>query len=197
MSGSRRKAIVALSVMAVFMAAPAPAAQAPLGSGGVTLETSPQHASGARITAFEQATFTLDDIISKVEGTQGGLVIAASFEIVAGKPVYRVRTLQSWNHAVWDGMIDARTGKLAGKGRTTPVAQLDAQTQSMLARLDDSYLTLAEVVVTAEDRDGGKAMSASLSEAMGELRFRVVVLTGEALKTMVVDAQTGNVVSLT
>ena len=87
------------------MAAPAPAAQAPLGSGGVTLETSPQHASGARITAFEQATFTLDDIISKVEGTQGGLVIAASFEIVAGKPVYRVRTLQSWNHAVWDGMM--------------------------------------------------------------------------------------------
>jgi len=67
----------------------------------------------------------------------------------------------------------------------------------MLARLDDSYLTLAEVVVTAEDRDGGKAMSASLSEAMGELRFRVVVLTGEALKTMVVDAQTGNVVSFT
>jgi len=196
MSNSRRKAILALSVVAAFAAASAPAAQAPSGSGEVTLETSPQH-SGATVSAFEQARFTLDDIISNVEGTQGGLVIGASFEIAAGKPVYTVRTFQSWNRAVWDGTIDARTGKLIGKGRTTPVAQLDTSAKSMLARLDESYLTLAEAVVTAEDRDAGKAMSASLSETNGELRFRVVVRTGEALRTMVVDAQTGQVVSFT
>jgi hypothetical protein len=61
-----------------------------------------------------------------------------------------VKIFLGWDHSVWEGMIDAQTGKVIGKGETISEDQLDQKDRSDLAGLHDWYASLAEAVVAAE-----------------------------------------------
>ena len=134
------KAITFALFSAVFaMSASASAEQLGLRSAVATPEASAEHASKARLTAFKQAEISLGNAISIAESMIGGIVIDANFQISNGRPAYVVKISLGWDHSVWQGMIDAQTGKVIGKGKTIPEDQLDQKDRSDLAGLHEWY----------------------------------------------------------
>ena len=190
------KAITFALFSAVFaMSASASAEQLGLRSAVATPEASAEHASKARLTAFKQAEISLGNAISIAESMIGGIVIDANFQISNGRPAYVVKISLGWDHSVWQGMIDAQTGKVIGKGKTIPEDQLDQKDRSDLAGLHEWYASLAEAVVTAEYSGGGRPISASLKERNGQIIFEVTVVKNASATKIFVDANDCHVVS--
>jgi uncharacterized membrane protein YkoI len=190
------KAIIFALFSAVFaMSTSASAEQLGLRSAVATPEASAEHASKARLTAFKQAEFSLENAISIAESTIGGIVIDANFQISNGRPVYVVKTFLGWDHSVWDGMIDAQTGKVIGKGQAIPEDQLDQKDRSDLAGLHEWYASLAEAVVAAEYSGSGRPISASFKETNGQVFFEVTVVKNASATKIFVDAKDCHVIS--
>ena len=118
--------------------------------------------------------------------------MSANFEIRAGKPAYEVQTYQ--DNSIWEGIVDAQTGNLMGRGKTTQKSQLDLD-KEIVAGLSRAYTSLAEGVVMAEDREPGKAIGARLDQEQGKMVIEVTVIKNAAVKAMVFDAQSGQAFS--
>jgi len=66
----------------------------------------------------------------------------------------------------------------------------DKADQAMLA---NAKVTLQQAIATAEQQTGGRAVSADLNQEQGAARFSVEVAGQQGVKTVLVDAQTGQV----
>ena len=189
------KRILAALCSAFFtMAAPAIAAQAPPHDPVATLEAITEQ-SKTSLLAFDQAKISLQDAISATEGSLGGIVISAEFQITDGRPVYVVKTSRAWDKSVCEETIDARTGNVITKGKAVPEARLDQRARLMLASLHDWLASLGEAVVAAKDSSGGKPISAHLVERDGGVFFQVTLVKGASTVNVVVDTRNGHVVS--
>jgi uncharacterized membrane protein YkoI len=169
------------------------AIQTDIRNSAAEMNASAEYAIKAKLQAFKRAKISLDQAISTVLGTTGGIIMSANFEIRAGKPVYEVQTYQ--DNSIWAGLIDAQTGNLIGRGKTTPKSQLNSGDKGVVAALSRAYTTLPEGVVVAEDREPGKAIGARLDQEQGKIVIEVNIVKNTAVKTMVFDAQSGQAFS--
>jgi uncharacterized membrane protein YkoI len=84
------------------------------------------------IEAFASVQISVRDVIAIAEKhSVGGKVVDVSFDDRAERLVYRVKTYQHDN--IWEGVIDASTGKLVRDGTVTPVSALDIKDNAELA----------------------------------------------------------------
>jgi uncharacterized membrane protein YkoI len=62
-----------------------------------------------------------------------------------------------------------------------------------IAALANMKVTLPQAIAAAEQQAGGRAVSADVSRAQGTTRIAVEVVGPQGVKTLLVDAQTGQV----
>lgn len=158
-------------------------------------KTTSSEAASAHLTAFEHANLSLEDAISTAEGTMGGIVIDANFQISNGRPAYMVRTFLGWDRSVGEEMVDAQSGNLIGHGKEIPRDMLDRREQSTLSKLRPWDVSLGEAVTAAEDYGSAKAISVRLMERNGETVFEVTIVRNASLIRLAVDATDGHVIS--
>jgi uncharacterized membrane protein YkoI len=194
-------AVVAMtSLVMTSLGMSAPAMTALLGAqpgphGSVVAPETSNEQSKTSLQAFDQAKISLQNAISTIESTLGGVVIDAKFQISNGHPVYIVTTSLAWDKSVCEGTVDAQTGDLIAKGKVIPDARLDQKSRSVLAGLHEWYASLGEAIVAAQDSSGGKPISAHLTEREGRAFFEVTLVKGASTIEVVVDANDGHVVS--
>jgi uncharacterized membrane protein YkoI len=90
---------------------------------------------------------------------------------------YRVKTYR--HEEVWQGTIDASTGKIFGEEVVTPISRLDAKDKIELADFRTAGVNLYDVLSIAERFGNGKAVSAGLEEEDGRLIFLVVLVAAD------------------
>jgi uncharacterized membrane protein YkoI len=98
---------------------------------------------------------------------------------------YRVKAYR--HDEVWQGTVDATTGKIVGEEIVTPVSTLNAKDRIELAGFRAARIDLSDVVPIAEEYGDGKAVSAGLEEENGRLVFLVVLVADGTLKQISVD----------
>lgn len=128
----------------------------------------------ADIAAAKNAKVSLTDAINTAQQGNHGNVVSARFELRQGKPEYLVRTFDSQSRQEWLGHIDAQTGQVIGQGRTIPLSSLPKENQQELTASQSSGSSLAQAVQTAEQRRGGKALSAGLSARNGRTQMAMI-----------------------
>ncbi len=86
---------------------------------------------------------------------------------------------------------------LLAVGAAAGVAQAKDQDRSQDARdtaaLASMKVTLPQAIATAEQQAGGRAVGADMSQEQGATRIAVEVVSPQGIKTVLVDAQTGQV----
>ena len=135
-----------------------------------------------------------------MEGSIGGIVIDASFQVSNGRPVYRIKAFVGWDNAasdqsVWEGMVDAQMGKVVGTSQRIALGHLDPQDRKGLAGLHAWDVSLGEAATAAEDYGGGKAIGVHLTERNGESIFEVTLVKNMSPINVAVDAINGYVIS--
>jgi uncharacterized membrane protein YkoI len=118
-------------------------------------------------------------------------VVDVSFDSQAGQLAYKVKTYQD-NH-VWEGAVDAWTGKIIGEGTTTPVSKLDEEDQLELVGLLKASIDLSTATALAEERGSGKAISAGLEEINGRIVYEVTIVKSGATTKFVVNPKSGEI----
>ena len=187
-----RTKIVPIAMAAVIAVGSTVGVAAEQNSGGKAIQS--EYALKSAVSAFEKAKITIANAISIAERHgSGGKTIDVVFDLNKGAPVYKVKTYQ--NNAVWEGMIDAQSGKVVGSGTTTPEAKLDQEDKAELAGLQKATTTLAQAVKAAETYDTGKAMSAGLEETNGKIVYEVTVVKSGSARKLVVDPNSGQIIS--
>jgi uncharacterized membrane protein YkoI len=112
--------------------------------------------------------------------------VDVSFDGQADRMAYRVKTYR--HDEVWQGTIDASTGKILGEEVVTPISTLDAKDKTELAGFITAGVNLYDVLSIAERFGNGKAVSAGLEEENGRLIFLVVLVAADGtLKQMSVS----------
>lgn len=153
-------------------------------------EATAEHQNPAELKAFQNAKLSLLKAISIAEQNNSGKAVDASFEERGGPPGYRVKVYH--NNSVWEGLIDANTGKLIGQAKTTPENQLDQEDKAELAAVRDAKVTLAGAVTRVEEHTSGKAIDAGIEERNGKSVYELEIVTKNgAVQSMTVDPMTG------
>lgn len=136
------------------------------------------------IKVFAKIKISVRDAIEIAETrSNGARAVDVSFDGQAHRMAYRVKTWR--NDEVWQGTIDASTGKIFGEQFVTPVSTLDAKDKDELAGFRTAGVNLYDVLSIAERFGHGKAVSAGLEEDNGRLIFLVVLVTADgSLKQM-------------
>lgn len=136
------------------------------------------------IKVFPNAKISVRDAIEIAETrSKGARAVDVSFDGQADRLAYRVKTWR--NDELWQGTIDASTGKVFGEEIVTPVSTLDAKDRDELAGFRTTGVNLYDVLSIAERFGQGKAVSAGLEEDDGRLIFLVVLVTADgSLKQM-------------
>ena len=125
-------AMTSVAMTSVAMSAPVMAVQLDAQPGpheAVAAPATCNEQSKTRLQAFDQAKASLQNAISTIESTLGGVVIDSKFQISNGHPVYIVKTSLARDKSVCEGTVDARTGNLIAKGK----AISDAPARSKVA----------------------------------------------------------------
>ena len=139
-----------------------------------------------KIKVFSNVRISVPDVIAIAEKRAvGAKAVDVSFDGQADRLAYRVKTYQ--HDEIWEGTIDAATGKIIGEEVVTPVSTLDGKDKVELAGFRTAGIDLSDVVPIAEKYGSGKAVSAGLEEENGKLIFLVVVVTDGSLKQISVD----------
>jgi uncharacterized membrane protein YkoI len=162
-------------------------------SGDTTKPTPPQQLSESdravifqEIKLFSNVNISVRDVIAIAEKRAvGAKVVDVSFDGQADRFAYRVKTYQQ--DEIWEGTIDAGTGKILGEATITPVSMLDAKDRVKLAGFRAAGIDLSDVAPIAEKYGSGKAVSAGLEEEDGRLIFLVVVVADGSLIQISVD----------
>lgn len=138
------------------------------------------------IKAFANARISIRDAMEIAEKrTPGAKAVDASFDGQSDRLAYRVKTYR--NDEVWQGTVDAATGKILGEEVVTPVSTLDAKDKNELAGFRTAGIDLLDIVPIAEKYGNGKAVSAGLGEEDGRLIFLAVLVCDGTLKQISVD----------
>jgi uncharacterized membrane protein YkoI len=146
------------------------------------------------IKVFANAKISVRDAIEIAENrSNGAKAVDVSFDGQADRMAYRVKTYR--RDEVWQGTVDASTGKVFGEEIVTPISTLDAKDKNELAGFRTAGVNLYDVLSIAERFGNGKAVSAGLEEDNGRLIFLVVLITADgSLKQMsVAPGPEGNV----
>jgi uncharacterized membrane protein YkoI len=179
---SAATAAALLSTTPIAIAANQAAAAAPA-------ESPAGHQSGAELAAFQRAKLPIAGAISAgKQHAGGGKAIDASFEAKADAPAYRVKVY--YNNLVWEGLVDANTGKLIGRATTTPENRLDQEDRAELAALHQAKTTLAEAVKAAERHTGGQAIDPGLEQRSGTVAYEIQIVKDGAVHRLKVDPAT-------
>lgn len=72
-------------------------------------------------------------------------------------------------------------------------AERGGQDKADQAMLANAKVTLQQAIATAEQQTGGRAVSADLNQKQGMARFSVEIAGQQGVRTVLVDAQTGQV----
>lgn len=136
------------------------------------------------IKVFANAKVSVRDAIEIAETrSHGARAVDVSFDGQADRLAYRVKTWR--NDELWQGTIDASTGKIFGEEVVTSVSTLDTKDKDELAGFRTAGVNLYDVLSIAERLGKGKAVSAGLEENDGRLIFLVVLVTADgSLKQM-------------
>ena len=163
-----------------------------LGSTQAQTENQQEQVSQADISAFQNAKIGVAQAINSAEQKAGGgKAIDAAFQANGGTPGYQVKVFN--NDQMWEGTVDANTGKVVGQAKTTPKSQLDQEDQAEVSALGNAQTTLKDAVMKAEQQSGGKAISAGLEQRNGKTAYEIQIVKNGAVQAMNVDPQTGQV----
>jgi uncharacterized membrane protein YkoI len=158
-------------------------------------EPEPKAAAPATSKGAELPTVSVVQAISIAEGReQGAAVLDVSYEPQNGQPFYQIRTAKAGH--VWDGLINATTGEVVGRGTTTVESALDDEDKAELNGLKSAKTSLREATVTAERHGGGRAISAGLEEVRGRVLWDVNVQKDETSRRILIDPATGKIHSM-
>jgi len=137
------------------------------------------------IKVFANAQISVRDAIEIAEKrATGAKAVDVSFDGQADRLAYRVKAYR--HDQIWEGTVDATTGKIVGEEIVMPASTLSAKDRIELAGLRAARIDLSDVPI-AEEYGDGKAVSAGLEEANGRLVFLVVLVADGSLKQISVD----------
>jgi uncharacterized membrane protein YkoI len=138
---------------------------------------------------FQSAELSLNQAMRTAEKLHGGSrTVQISFEI-SDPPGYRVKTVK--NDDVWENVIDARTGDVAGDEITSSLNALDEADRDNVIALRSTRLSLADAVVVGEKAASGKALGGGLMNKDGKLNFVIVIASGSDLKQVMLEPPRG------
>jgi uncharacterized membrane protein YkoI len=144
----------------------------------------------ADIKPFEDAKLSLTQAISDAQREMRGNTLEARFEVWHGEPSYLIRTWST--NQVWQGRIDANNGRFIDQPMAIPEDQLSPRLKKDIAGLQNVQTNLMQAVQSAEQKEGGKAMLASVqSRSPGSASYRLDLVKNNRLHVAMVDAQTG------
>jgi uncharacterized membrane protein YkoI len=122
----------------------------------------------------------------------GGRVLEVSFEPTAAAATYVLKIYQEGG--IWEGKIDADSGRTLGAGTMIPDGKLDADDKAELAALDSASISIVEAVRLAEQHTQGKAIAVAIEEtAEGAAVWEIVVVSNDETSRVAVDPVTGQV----
>ncbi|HUC63797.1 MAG TPA: PepSY domain-containing protein [Stellaceae bacterium] len=148
----------------------------------------------AGIAEVARVPVSLPQAITIAEAMSHANAVGARFAAAPGKPVYDIDTFA--NGVMWQGRIDATTGRLLGTPVTTPGTGLGAAEAARLMWLQDTAsVPLRRAVEIAERQSGGKAIASTLTSAAGKLAYTTKVVTGDRVETLRIDPQNGRVLA--
>ena len=163
----------------------------PLAMAAQDIEVPAGQISTSHLKEFERARVAVGDAISAVERQSRGKAVDIAFALDHGKRVYRVKTYQ--DGAVWEGTLDATTGALIGRGKTTNEAQLDQEDRAELAGLKSARTSLTEAVANVQRQLGGKAFDAGLEQKGGNVVYEIKLVKNGSVLGATVDLASGQV----
>jgi uncharacterized membrane protein YkoI len=139
------------------------------------------------IKIFANAKISVRDAIEIAEKrSPDAKVVDVSFDGQADRMAYRVKTYRQ--DEVWQGTVDASTGKILGEEVVTPISTLDDKDKAELASFRTAGVNFYDVLSIAERFGNGKAVSAGLEQENGRLIFLVVLVAADGtLKQMSVS----------
>ncbi len=145
--------------------------------------------------AFGRAQITLQDVISTVEKTSGGKVVAAEIEqkcklfcSKAGLPLFEVESVK--DGTLTEYFIDPLTGTIVEQNKCW-WSSLDCDAPWKSEGFIAIKMTMEKAVAAAEKATGGKAMSARLKERKGLLFYQVQTITEGNVKAVLIDPDNG------
>lgn len=134
---------------------------------------------------FRTAELSLNQAMTTAEKLHGGSrTVQVNFE-VSDPPAYRVRTAR--NNDVWENVIDAKTGSIAGQEIVSSLGTLDKSDRDNIIALQSVQQNLSDAVVVGERAASGKALGGGLLNQDGKMNFVVVVLSGDSLKQVMLE----------
>ena len=136
------------------------------------------------IVAFRTSPIRLSDALGIAGDITGDAIVAdVSFDGSPEQPLYRLRTIKG--DRLEELLIDATTGKPHGTPQPIDIVTDD---RDSLASLQNARPTMADAIRIAERAAGGQAVSGGIAKQGTVLNFIVVVLSGEDLKQVVLEA---------
>ncbi|WP_398484002.1 PepSY domain-containing protein [Tardiphaga sp.] len=152
--------------------------QAQPGNGRVSATRSVGH----ELAAFRDARLGLRDALSIARrAINDGEIVDVSFDGTEETGLFRLLVVRDGN--IEESKIDAASGSLT-TGRRIPVDDLGDDDRANVASLQRSPGRMSDAVAIAEEMTGGRAVSGGLSMDARQLRFVVVVLSGDDLRTV-------------
>jgi uncharacterized membrane protein YkoI len=142
--------------------------------------------------AFANATISLREAIEIAEKRlPGSKAVDVTFDAQNDQLAYNVKTFQ--HNEVWEGSIDAGSGKIHGEGTTTHVSKLDPEDTAELVGMQKAGIDLSHAVAMAEQHESGKAISAGLEEINGRIVYEVNIVADGQSKKILLDIKDGNI----
>jgi len=143
-----------------------------------------------QIKAFASVPVSIRDAIAIVEkSVPGNRVSDISFDGPADNLVYKIKAYHG--DEIWNGAVDASTGKMIGAGSVVPVSNREVADQLKLDDFGAAGLRLSDAVDIAEKTTSGKAVSAGLGQVEGEASLLVVVVADGSLKEVSLTSDPG------
>jgi uncharacterized membrane protein YkoI len=144
----------------------------------------------ADVTPFESAKLSLTQAIADSQKEMRGKTLDARFEVWQGRAAYVIRTYSA--NQVWQSRIDANTGQPIGQPTTLSQSELGPSLQRDVTALNNAPMNLDQAVSNAEQREGGKAIMASVKASRsGSATYDVDLVKNGRVRTAMIDASTG------
>ncbi|MGP9811963.1 hypothetical protein ACTZWT_10665 [Rhodopseudomonas sp. NSM] len=125
------------------------------------------------------------DLVRMVETSlTGARVYDLSFNGDGAAPAFEVKSYR--DDKIWNTVVDAATRRIVRSAMVMPASDLHGEDQRSIDEFRRSNMALAEAIEIAEKYGPGRAISAGLHHTGGKLVFVVVVVSGGALKEIVI-----------
>ena len=139
---------------------------------------------GRDLTAARGLTVSLTQAIGTAERASHGKAVGARFELLHGRPEYMVKTFDRQQDREWIGHVDARSGRLLGRGRSLKTTRLLPEDQQELTAANAASTSLMDAVRKAEQHVRGKALAAGMSARHGAITYRTEILKKNGVTQM-------------